>query len=479
MSQEENNYARSTCPRCGAMDQTMGSRCEGCGRLIAEEVPDWATKGPRQGIFGRQGLIFMTQNKWLFIALIIITGGALFWHNYHVIPNPVSLLANRPSTDLSSQSAPGQWSMASANYERTSYIPNPPTLPRGEHLWSTEAGLIQGQSLPAVADGTVYVGSRFKFLALDANTGDMRWLREMRGLINSSPAVAGDTVYVGSTDTNVWAFDKDTGDTRWTFKTGNYVSSSPLIANGFLFIGSGDQYMYALDAATGKQFWEFRTGELITAPPALHNGVLYFVSQDDSLYSVNYRTGEGRMQFRTRGVASFEPPVVAHGLAYMASTNDILTAKAGIRETPGRWSRERIWRTLWLRWGAPIPRPPPQQGTSWRWDPPDRAFITAAPAITEEALYVGDSEGVFRAMEPTIPEEMWAFQADGAVRASPIVAGDMVYFATTEGTVYGVTRDAGTEVWRVDLGSPVMLSMALAEGKLFVRTEDGRVHAIG
>ena len=478
MSQEENSYSGSTCPRCGAMDQEMGVRCLGCGRLIAEEVPEWAQRGPRRGIFGRQGLIFMTQNKWLLIVLCVIAAAAVVWHNYHIIPNPVSLLQNRPSTSVSSQSEPGQWSMASANYERTSYIPNPPSLPQGNLLWSTEEGLVQGQSLPAVVDNTVYIGSRFKFMALDASTGQTKWMREMRGLINSSPAVAGETVYVGSTDTQVWAFDKDSGDTRWTFKTDNYISSAPLVANGFLFIGSGDKRMYALDAATGKKFWEFRTGELITSPPSLHNGVLYFTSQDDSLYSVNYRTGEGRMQFRTRGVASFEPPVISHGLAYMASANDILTAKAGIRETPGRWSRERIWRILWVRWGAPIPTPPPQQGTSWRWSP-DRGFIVSSPAMTEETLYVGDSEGVFRAMEPTTPAEIWAFQAEGSVRGTPVVAGEMGYFATTEGMVYALNRHTGQEAWSLSLGSPVMLAPALAEGKLFVRTEDGRVHAIG
>ena len=479
MSQEKNSNLVLSCPHCGAMDQGLGSRCEGCGRLIAEGIPDWATRGPRQGIFGRHGLIFMTQNKWLSIALFVIVMGALVWHNYHIVPNPVSLLLNRPSTDLSSQSVPGQWAMPGVDYERTNYVPNPPSLPQGNLLWSTEEGLVEGQSLPAVVDSTVYVGGRFEFMALDANTGETQWHREMPGLVNSSPAVAGDSVYVGSTDTKLWVFDKDTGETRWTFKTNNYISSSPLIANGFVFIGSGDKYLHALDAATGKKFWEFRTEELITAPPSLHNGVLYFASQDNSLYSVNYRTGESRMQFRTRGVASFEPPVIAHGLAYMISANDILTAKAGIREVPGRWARERIWRILWVRWGAPIPTPPPQQGTSWRWEPPDSAFITSSPAFTEDLMYVGDSEGVLRAMEPTTPEEVWAFQGEGAIRGSPIVAGHMVYFATTAGMVYGVNRDTREEVWSLDVGAPVLLAPALAEGKLFIRTEDGRVHAIG
>ena len=105
----------------------------------------------------------MTQNKWLLIVLVVISVTAVVWHNYHVIPNPVTLLQTRPSTNLSSLSEPGQWSMAASNYERTSYVPNPPSLPQGKLLWSTEEGLIEGQSLPAVVDSTIYVGSRFKF----------------------------------------------------------------------------------------------------------------------------------------------------------------------------------------------------------------------------------------------------------------------------------------------------------------------------
>ena len=86
MSQEENSHLETTCPHCGAMDQETRSRCEGCGRLIAEGIPEWAQKMPRRGLFGRQGLIFMTQNKWLLIVLVVISVAAVVWHNYHVIP---------------------------------------------------------------------------------------------------------------------------------------------------------------------------------------------------------------------------------------------------------------------------------------------------------------------------------------------------------------------------------------------------------
>ena len=478
MSQEELTQSASSCPHCGALDQKASSLCLGCERYIATPVPVWAQAWKRQGLFGRQGMIFMTQNKWLLIVLTVLIGSALAWHNYHVVPNPVKLLTNWPSTDLSSLSAPGQWAMPGANFERTRYVEDPPSLPQGRLLWSTEPNFVQGVSLPAVVDGILYVGSHFEFLALDTNTGLPKWSREMSGLVNSSPTVAGDKVYVGSTDTKVWVFDRLTGKTKWTFETGNYISSSALISNGFLFIGSGDHTMYALDAENGEKIWQFDTSDLITSPPSLHNGVLYFTSNDNSLYSVNYRTGEARNRFRTRGTATFEPPVVANNLVYMASANGILAARAGLREIPGRWQGEQLWRTLWLRWGAPIPRPTAQYGTEWRFTPEDRGFAASGPAVTEEAFYIGDSAGRLVAREPNNTAEIWRFQAEGEIRASPIVAGNTIYFGTTAGLMYAIDRQSGQELWKVSLGSPIELAQALADGKLFVRTDDGRIHAI-
>ena len=484
MNQQESVQTSTACPHCGAPDQATGTRCQSCGRVIGSGLPEWARTERRQGalgrrVFGRQGLIFMTQNKWLLIVLLVLFVGAFVWHNYHIVPNPVTLLTKRPSTDLSSLSAPGQWSMTGGDLERTRYIVDPPALPQGRLLWSSEAGLLDGVSLPAIVDGTVYVGSDFRFLALDANTGDIKWDKEMAGLVNSSPTVAGDMVYVGSTDANLWVFDRFTGETQWIFETGNYVSSSAVVSNGFLFIGSGDHSMYALDAKTGRKLWEFETSDLITSPPSLHNGVLYFTSSDDSLYSVNYRTGQARMQFRSRNSATFEPPVVANGLVYMSSSTGIQAAKAGIREIPARWQFEKLWRTLWFRWGKPIPSPPAQHGTKWRFTPEGISrFARSAPAVTKEAFFIGDSGGYLNARDSQDASEIWTFKGEGAILSSPIVAGENVYFGTRDGIVYALDRRTGEEIWQLSLGAPIELAQSLAEGKLFVRTTDGRIHAV-
>ena len=310
------DQATLTWPRCGALDQAPGVRCQGCGRLIPQPLPLWARREKRRGLFGRHGLIFMTHRKWVLITLFFLLGGAFVWHNYHVVPNPVTLIFNRPSTDLSSLSVNGAWSMAGLDLNHSRYIPSPGPLPRGDLLWSTESDLLSGTSLPTVVDGTVYVGSRFNFLAVDAASGEVKWERASLGLVNSSPAVAEDTVYYGATDGSVWALDRQTGEVEWSYRIKGFVSSSPTISNGFLFVGSSDRHMYALDADTGQDLWKFKTYDHIIATPSLHNGVLYFASTDGGIYSANYRTGQARMRFRTSGISGTDPPVVANGLVY-------------------------------------------------------------------------------------------------------------------------------------------------------------------
>ena len=427
----------------------------------------------------KHNFILMIRRYRIRIALLVVLGAAFFWHNYAVIPNPISLIFKRPSTELSSMSIPGSWSMDGGNLQHSRYIENTPALLRGSILWSTEPDLLRGKSLPAIVDGNIYVGSRLKLLSLDADTGAVKWEIKMAGLVDSSPAVAGDAVYFGSTDNNFWAIDRFSGELLWVLGTRNYVTSSPIIYNGFIFMGSGDGFMYAIDAITGRVLWKFKTQAVISTSPSLHNGVLYFTSEDNSLYSVNYRTGQGRMKFRSRGLDRASTPVVANGLVYTTSDGGILGVKAGIREIPGRWQAGKIWRIVWF-FGRPfLPSPPIQHGYKWKFAPDNRQhFISSAPVVTEEAFYVGDSGGNFYAREALDASKIWTFKADEEIGSSPLLIGNTLYFGTRAGTLYALDRSDGKVRWTLSLDAPISLAPTFAQGNLFVRTDDGRLHAI-
>jgi outer membrane protein assembly factor BamB len=70
--------------------------------------------------------------------------------------------------------------------------------------------------------------------------------------------------------------------------------------------------------------------------------------------------------------------------------------------------------------------------------------IIAAPALTPEALYVGDIQGNFYALDALSGEELWRFQGRGRIVTSPVVVGDRVVFrlpggaSTADGLLHAI-----------------------------------------
>jgi eukaryotic-like serine/threonine-protein kinase len=81
----------------------------------------------------------------------------------------------------------------------------------------------------------------------------VKWTFRTGAAVISTPAVANGTVYVGSSDHNLYALDAASGALRWQFATGGRVTSSPAVAAGPVYFGSFDSNLYALDAASGRQ----------------------------------------------------------------------------------------------------------------------------------------------------------------------------------------------------------------------------------
>ena len=94
--------------------------------------------------------------------------------------------------------------------------------------------------------------------------GTLRWVFSTDSAIHSSPAVANGTVYIGSRDSSLYAVDVSTGTELWRFKTGSWIESSPAIVDGVIYFGSNDGHLYALDKlgdefGNAKVKWNFTT----------------------------------------------------------------------------------------------------------------------------------------------------------------------------------------------------------------------------
>jgi outer membrane protein assembly factor BamB len=260
--------------------------------------------------------------------------------------------------------------------------------------------------------------------------------------------------------------------------TQDIVTASPVVARGIVYAGSWDGFIYALDAATGESIWQREAQASIRPAVAIQGGSVFAADDGGNLYILDARTGQERLRFRTPGSGTASP-VAANGLVYFPSGGRIYTVDANTREIPGQFLLKQVWAQLWL-WQVPgVPRPPGQQGGRWRFSPEDpERGIVASPALTPEALYVGDILGNFYALDAISGEELWQFQGQGSIVTSPVAVGDRVYFGSREGHLYALNRFTGETIWRLDLESPVEASPVFAGGYLYVRTADGLLRAI-
>lgn len=435
---------------------------------------------PRWALLGRDRRLFAPR-RLLLAGVMVVLVGLLAWTNYPFLPNFKILLFNRPSTSLSSTSLPGQWSMSGRDLAQSRYVASlsdqAADQPAGRVLWSQDLGQAT-LAAPVVADGVIYIGGHFKILALDGETGRSIWERKTTGPVDSSLAVAGDSLYVGFLERRLVALNPETGETRWEVKTGGHITSSPVVANGIVYAGSWDGSIYALDAATGERIWRYETEGRVRLQPAIHEGVLAAAASDGKLYILDARTGQDRFRFRTSksGTAS---PVMANDLAYLPAEGILHALDTTAREIPGQYQFKKVWAQGYL-WQVPgVPRPPAQRSSRWRFAPDgSSSSIVAAPAVAEEAMFIGDLRGNFYALDALTGTELWRFQAEGGISTSPVIAGDRVYFGTRDGFLYALNRFDGAVIWRLSLGASIDISPAYSGGRLYVRTNDGLLHAV-
>jgi len=306
-------------------------------------------------------------------------------------------------------------------------------------------------SSPAIAAGTVYIGSDDKNLyAVDAATGKEKWKFATGGMVRSSPAVVEGTVYFGSYDGIFYALDAATGKQRWKFETGgerhfeakglhggkprtqtmpdvwDFFLSSPAVAKGLVYFGSGDGNFYALDTASGGLRWKVTTQNVVHSSPALADGVVYFGSWDTNLYAVDAATGEVKWKFKTgedpvnynqTGIQS--SPAVVDGVVYFGCRDAHLWA---VDAATGK-----------EKWNL-------STGGSW---------INTSPAIYDGTAYVGNPiPAMFRAVDLKTGKEKYKLDAHLLVFSSPAVARGMAYFGSFNGSLYAVDLSTGKFAWQ-------------------------------
>lgn len=173
-------------------------------------------------------------------------------------------------------------------------------------------------------DGHVYVSAGTRVLSVEVASGRVRWHFEAPAVFlcpptfAPGPAVTGGGIYLADYLGTVYALDAADGRDRWRIATESRASIEPvLVAAGHVHVGSG-KGLYTLDAVTGTPKWRFQAGGDIVGAPAVAEGRIHFGSTDHLLYTLKADDGRLRWKLATGGEIT-GAPVVRDGVVYACS----------------------------------------------------------------------------------------------------------------------------------------------------------------
>jgi outer membrane protein assembly factor BamB len=238
------------------------------------------------------------------------------------VGEPTWLDARSSTTTI--QTAADEWPMYGRDPTHTGFNPGATgPEPPVEVKWRV-SGLPSTVWPPVVVGDAVYVGTGIfdrvadgDLRAFSTDRGTRRWTFVPSESGVGVPAVVDGTIYVGGNDGNLNAIDVDTKELHWTFDTpGN--SMFPKVADGTVYATEfGWAYtVYAIDAKSGEEQWRFDalTGPAITV--TVSDGTVYVgpVAGDSTVYAVDATSGEERWRFEEATEPTGSPIVVGERL---------------------------------------------------------------------------------------------------------------------------------------------------------------------
>ena len=377
-------------------------------------------------------------------------------------------------------------------------------------------------SSPAVADGTIYVGSADGNLyALALDSGTQKWKFDAQSRVVSSPAVSNGLVYFSAYDANFYAVDAATGQLKWKFQTGgerrfaakhlhgsqpvaetmpdpfDFFLSSPAVWNGAVVFGSGDGNIYSLNAASGALNWKFMTGDVVHASPAIADGTVFVGSWDSYFYAIDAATGKENWRFKTGDDPNIHNQVgiqssaaVADGTVYFGCRDSnfyALDAATGQKKwsfpNHGSWvisspalnggkvyfgtSDSGLFHALDAKTGSPV------FSLKFQGWP-----MFSSPAIAGNMLYIGSHVGKLFAIDLAGQKTAWAFETDGSKQNGPAYTkpdGTPKYDAAFASDVYD---DMIVDVGRLMPVGAILSSPVVVDNVVYVGSTDGNLYAL-
>ena len=320
--------------------------------------------------------------------------------------------------------------------------------------------------------------------------------------VTGTAAISNGKVYVGIIGGSLLCLDLHQGELIWEYKSLQTDDpkaflpgfQSPITLTDRLVIaGDEDGTLHAVDRQTGKPAWTFPTdGEIVGGATVVGDRII-FGSHAQRLFCVSQADGKQVWEFDTQGpvngsqaigddrtfVTGCDQPLLRVVDLTTGTEETTIDLEGLLIATPALKDEMLYFGTsdgivFAVNWK--------QKTLDWQYSDKNRQFeIHSSPAVTDELVIIGSRDKRLHAINRLTGEAEWTFPTRGGIDSSPVIAGGRVYFGSRDKAVYGVSISDGSEVWKYNAAQPITASPAIAEGHLVIGTDAtaGRILCFG
>jgi Ca-activated chloride channel family protein len=318
----------------------------------------------------------------------------------------------------------------------------------GKPLWKKWLG-DPLMSMPAVADGTVYMAypnsrgdQRYYLAAFETQTGRELWKKPIAGEIITAPVIEDKQVYVATIDGSLFSFDRQ-GGTQIIHEARN-ATSAPAVWNGQVYFSRRERAMVALNGKQVEQQNEVFSARKIapTAPVK---------DMEPTKQKADYLDYSKRRVSKTEASSQAMDQSVGFGGVSKGSAN-----VSAMRGNLGQASVHGVWE---------------YQGS--------KSFVDKGRLFSS----MGDK---VMSVDPKTEKVVWSRTLhdgkDSAVLDSeltpPAIVNGKVFVGTRSGEVIALSEKTGEVIWRVKVGEPVVFQPAVVAGRVYVSTASGTIYCL-
>lgn len=383
-------------------------------------------------------------------VLIALVGGLIFGviqNRNDANPTVPAVIQGSPSPEATSLGS--DWGQFRGGVERTGYTSDPGPGASMNLQWSFDAGESLN-SLVEAGNSVFAYGSAGSLYAIDAFTGEQRWVLESSasefpdpGFVPVPAAVDG-VVYIATPDGSLYAVNAASGEVQWQKALATSMLSSPFVEGGLIYVAVDFTHLLALDLATGDERWSWEVpGRISTQYATVADGKL-FVSDDTlAVHALDAVTGEHL--WSTENVSAHRVSAYLDGKIYAPGPDGRLTA-------------------IDAQTGAVI------------WTSEERGVQGLNPIATADGIILAIEGAGLRSLNPTTGIEQWTFPASGLTN-SPHAGGSSVYAEIDPGTFVAIDLATGVETGRLTGAVGAGSTVAISGTWMFVSGRDGPVRA--